>query len=114
MSVSCLSLDSTLIIGAKGTGIQVYTVIDLLNLSITVDGGSQSSFVYDGLICNVPYPPTTCYNASVYNNQALTYAPHTVNITIFPYGSFVDYLVLDYAVISSSVGSTTPSSHQSQ
>ena len=95
---------------AKGTGINVYNVIQQqMNTSFAVDGGPPSSFVYswNTRCCDPPSGPTGCYNTSVYNNQALSYGAHTLNIQMFSYlgpnsypGTTYCDFVFDYAVIS--------------
>ena len=112
--VSYLSLNSILIIVEKGTGINIYNVIyKNHNLSITVDGGSSSSVVYDGSRCWWTPAPANCYNTSVFSTQSLTYATHTLNITLLSYGTDQTWVWFDFAVISSptqSSSSVIPSS----
>jgi len=101
-----------------GTGINVYNVIrEQLNISITVDENLPSTFVYSNTSCFVPEigstHPQGCYNVSVYNNQSLPYANHTLTIDMFTYiysdiSDALSDFYFDYAVISSP--SQSPSS----
>jgi hypothetical protein len=110
-------MDFTLMITVKGTGINVYTVVQLeYNISITLDGGSPL-FQFRPLngscfnVYNQTVPP--CYNVSIYNVQSLTYATHTLNIAMYSgpisfYNATSSDFRFDYAVI------TSPSSQGSQ
>jgi hypothetical protein len=110
-------MNFALMITVKGTGINVYTVVQLeYNISITLDGGSPL-FQFRPLngscfnIYNQTVPP--CYNVSIYNVQSLTYAAHTLNIAMYSgtisfYNATWSDFRFDYAVI------TSPSSQGSQ
>lgn len=122
----------SLIVAAKGTGINVYGVIrGQLNLSFGVDGNPFPPFIYSDGACfavgSPPSQPQGCYNSSFFTTQSMAYAAHSLTIYLFTYsgpnpiyGSNSDFF-LDYAVISaprqsssaspSSTGSATPSSH---
>jgi len=93
-----------------------------MNSSFTLDGGPSSAFAYQwDTRCWSFNCLTGCYNTSVYNTQSLTYAAHTLNITMLSYpgpntwnNGYSDFW-FDYAVVSSPghLGSSSQPSHKS-
>jgi hypothetical protein len=106
------SLNFTLMIVAKGTGIKVFNAIyEIINITFTLDRGSSSA---SGLQTCRPW----CYNTSVYITQSLTYGAHTLNITMLTYtlndSIYHSSFWFDYAFISSPMSSGIPLAPQSQ
>jgi hypothetical protein len=114
MVVSCLSLNSSLIIKAKGTGIRVYNVLyEGLDVNFTVDGRFPYWLAWSDPLCETPNPLAQgCYNFQVYNIQSLTHGPHKLQAAILTDGiddgtyANPSNFWFDYAVVSTSNMST--------
>ena len=67
-----------------------------MNVSVSIDGFTPSSYVYDNLC-----PDTYCYNISTINIRSLTYGFHTMDVLVVGYNGtgwsdfYLDYVVID-------------------